>query len=367
MSRRSPLSPSAGTPRKALLRRALVLSLLGACVIAAPAEATGPKGPRYVLKVEEGVTTLPEYEHPDAVSATIESSHAEVVLKVIHGGLVVSERSATNGNGVWISPGPQVGDELALESPKGTAIARVVYDGLPAIDPTVCAGSTNFSGENTAGNVVEGRYEKHVLETPYHQSTRAVRVAYGEAQVKTLSGTTYGGNFLKPLEIGDDVIAVESLKTPLAGEGTYTYESETERPVGACPLPPPVVTLPALQGEILRLISSSIHGILRFGARDVVNINQPGTVVEDLYLKNGTLPAFAASSKHRRVPPALLLARGSAAATAAGNVTVILKLTSAGRRKLRSLHNANAVLITTLHSASGARINLARRAIKLHH
>ena len=42
--------------------------------------------------------------------------------------------------------------------PGGTIVGSVVYDGLPSIDPTVCAGSTNFSGQRSAGQTVEGSY-----------------------------------------------------------------------------------------------------------------------------------------------------------------------------------------------------------------
>jgi hypothetical protein len=266
-----------------------------------------------------------------------------------------------------------VGDEVVFESPSGTPIARFAYDGLPSIDPTVCAGSTNFSGQNSSGDVVEGFYVKNVVETPYHESARPVQKAFGEAQVKSLSGSTFGGNFLKPLEIGEDVGAIESLKTALAGEATYTYTSETERPVGGCPVPPPPYIPPpppVLQGSIFKLASTTILKLLRSGWRDEVTINQPGTVVQDLYLDAGTLPAYAASSKgkhhKKKAPPALLLARGTATATSAGTLSVLLKLTSNGRRKLKSMHSAKAVLVTTLRSSSGATLNLGRRSVTLH-
>lgn len=361
------------TARKANLAHGTVfaLSLLSALLLAAPAGASGPHGPRYTLQVDEGATTLPEYEHPDSAWASLEGSpHTEIFLSLIHAGLVVEVGHGHDESDSASVSGPQVGDELLLEAPKGTVIARVTYDGLPTIDPTVCAGSTNFSGENTSGYVVEGNYSLNVLETPYHQGTRPVRKAYGEAQVKTLSGTTFGGDFLQPLAIGEDVTAVESLKTPLAGEATYTYISETERPVGACPTPPPPDIPPAppvLDGSIIKKLSTTIHKFLRFGARDEVTINQPGTVIQDLYLKGGTLPAYASATHHHGKPePALLLARGSASSKAAGTVTVLLKPTAKGRRKLKSMRSANVVLITTLRSSSGAKISLARRSITLH-
>ncbi len=370
----SPRQPSrAGGARSAyrLLACAWAISMLGVLAVASPAAGASGKGPRYHLKIVEGATTLPEFEHPDDVSASIEDAKTEIVLQLIHGGLAIARDSGKNGEGAWISPGPEVGDEVILESPKGTVISTVVYDGLPTIDATVCAGSTNFSGENSTGEVVEGYYVKNVLETPYHQSTRPVQKAFGEAQVKTLSGTTFGGDFLKPLEIGEDVGAFESLKTSLAGEATYEYASETERPVAGCPAPPPPVVVapppvvPPFEGVIAKLFSSKIAGLLRFGATDKVTIDQPGTVTQDLYQVGGKLPAFASAHKHV-LPPATLLARGSASTKVAGTVTVHLRLTTKGRSRLKSAHSLKVVLITTLRSSSGAKITLGRRSISLH-
>lgn len=348
-----------------------MLALVGAGVAPVSALASA-HGPRYSLKIAEGETTLPEYEHPDWVSAGIENSKAEVVLEIIHGGLVAGQDSGKNGEGAWVSPGPQVGDEVVFESPRGTPIARFAYDGLPTLDPTVCTGSTNFSGENSSGDVVEGFYVKNVLETPYHQSTRPVQKAFGEAQVKSLSGTTFGGNFLRPLELGDDVGAVESLKTALAGEATYTYTSENERPVGACPVPPPpyIPPLPpVLQGSIVKLMHVTLHKLLKSGWLTEVDINQPGTVVQDLYLQDGKLPAFASSRKskrHRRiVPAAQLVARGTATAKSAGTVNVLIGVTAKGRRLLRHRSQVRLVLVTTLRSNTGAKLNLARRTVTL--
>jgi hypothetical protein len=349
----------------------LLLALVGAGIAPASASASA-HGPRYALKIAEGETTLPEYEHPDWISAGIENSKAEVVLEIIHGGLVTGQGSGRNGNGAWVSPGPQVGDEVVFESPSGTPIARFTYDGLPSLDPTVCAGSTNFSGQNSSGDVVEGFFVKNVLETPYHQSTKPVQKAFGEAQVKSLSGTTFGGDFLKPLELGEDVGAIESLKTALAGEATYTYTSENERPVGACPVPPPPYAPPpppVLQGSILKLVHVTIQKLLKSGWLTMVSINQPGTVTEGLYAEGGTLPAYASSvskgRKHHKLPPALLLAHGTGAATAAGTVDVLLRATSKGRSKLKHDRRVKAVLITTLHSAAGTTLTLSRRTVTL--
>ena len=152
----------------------------------------------------------------------------------------------------------------------------------------------------------------------------------------------------------------------------FTYSSENIRPVGACPLPPsppPPPPAPALQGSIFKLLRTTIGKLLKAGLHTQVTINQPGTVTQDLYLLGGTLPAFASSTKtkHRKKPPALLLARGSATAKVAGKVLLVLHVTRRGRNQLKHMKRVHAVLITTLHSASGAKLNLERKSVTLHH
>jgi hypothetical protein len=353
--------------RKNVSIRALSVALVAACAFASPAVATAGQGPQYLLKIVEGETTLPEYQQVTYTSGRVNTG-AQVAVTILRGGVPVYREISTGSAG--FPQVPQIGDTVTLESPVGTLIASTVYDGLPTIDPTVCAGSTSFSGRNSPGDIVEGSFVQEVATfNPYHEFAGTHVAAFGEAQVKTLTGTTFGGSFLAPLALGQTVGAIETLKTPLAGEATYTYTSENQRPVSACPVPPPVYNPPpppVLGGSIAKLLKTTIHAFLRFGARDQVTINLPGTVTQDLYLTGGRLPAFATATHHKKLQPALLLARGTVTAKAAGKVTVLLKLTVKGRHKLKSSHKLSAVLITTLRSSSGAKIDLQRHTITLH-
>ncbi len=94
----------------------------------------------------------------------------------------------------------------------------------------MCAGSTNFSGQRTAGYTVEGGYYTVVPHPSYFARRNG-----GLAQVQVLTGSSFGGGFLTPLVSGETVYAVESLTSPLAGGATFTYSSENDRPVGGCP------------------------------------------------------------------------------------------------------------------------------------
>jgi hypothetical protein len=331
-----------------------------------------PKVPEYFITVIEGETTHPEGSIL-STNGLVRIPHAkgvQVRLRIEHGGVTVAENTEEGKGyeeGVGFSQVPQVGDTVYLESPVGHIVASNVYDGLPSMDPTVCAGSTNFSGQRSENEEVEGSF----FTVDVHPSYTANRPG-GEAQIASLSGLSFAGNFLKPLALGETVLAREHLKTSLAGGGTYTYTSENDRPVGACPVPPappPPPPAPALQGSIFKLVGTTIKKLLKSGWTDQVTINQPGTVTQNLYQVGGAVPASASAHKkghgHKRKPPALLLARGSVSAVAAGTVSVTLHVTAKGRHVLGHSHRVRAVLVTTLKIGSGAKLNLQTRTVTL--
>ena len=351
-------------PRRFQLRAAIapvfaLAMLLAWAVLVAPAQAD--KAPEYSLSVVEGADTQPEdtIEH---VSAGV-NHDAEVSVSLTHNGLVVAQD--TGKGGAWLSQAPQVGDVLTYTSQGFTT--AVTYDGLPSLEATVCAGSTNFSGQRTLGYTVEGGYYTVVPHPRYFARRNG-----GLAQVQVLSGAGFGGAFLAPLLSGETVYAVESLTSPLPGGSTFTYSSENDRPVGGCPPPPPPPPPPtplALSGAFSKFTRISISKLLRHGWPTHVTINQPGTIVENLYEQHGFVPAFASSAKHTRIhkePRSPLLARGTATAGAAGTVTVTIHPTSLGRRLLKHRHSIQVVLVTTLTAKSGAKLALARHALTLH-
>jgi hypothetical protein len=357
---------------EAIVRRvgpAAGVALLATCALASPAAARSSGPPVYTLTISEGETTLPE-DSIESTSGSVSNNEGQVQVSIVRGGTVVAR--SRPGSNTWMSQVPLVGDTVNLELSSGAVVDSVLYDGLPSMAPTVCAGSTNFSGQNTLGETVKGEAASLFVQIEkYGSSVKEVNPQ--RAQVTILSGTAFGGSFLAPLEAGQTVTAIESLETPLASGSIFDYSSEDSRPVGACPPvvapPAPPPPPPALQGTLLKLPHVTLLSLLKSGLRDLVTINQPGTVTQDLYLEGGKLPAFAATRKrshHKKPPPALLLARGAVVASSAGTVTVSLKLTVKGRRKLKSAKSVKAVLITTLHTSSGASLSLARRVISLH-
>jgi hypothetical protein len=343
----------------------LAAALLVLCTIAPASAWANSHGTQYTLEVTEGENTIPQYESVAGTVAKVEPN-ASIAVSIVRNGTTVYKSEGYGWAGV--PQVPQPGETVVLESPVGHVVGSDVYDGLPTIDPSTCVGSTNFEGENTSGFTVEGSYITYTLLSARKHEVK--RSGFGEAQVKTLTGTSFGGSFLAPIAAGATVMVTESLKSALAGEATYTYISERVEPANAtCPAPPapppapPLVT--PLHGALAGLGHSKIKLLLKSGYRDHVSINQAGTVTQELFLRGGKLPATAAGH-HKKKPPALLLARGAAKAGAAGTVGVVLKLTAAGRRKLESAGSLNAILLTTLRTANGQIDTLAPKSLTLH-
>src|SRR5271165_3454931 len=140
-------------PLKTPLRAVLAGASLAALLAAAPAAAAAASAPHYSLSIVEGETTLPE-DNVQSLSASVRPE-AVMQLSIVRAGQVVAQ---STGREPSLSRVPEVGDLVTLDSPAGQPVASLVYDGLPSIDPTVCAGSTNFSGQRSAGQTVEGTY-----------------------------------------------------------------------------------------------------------------------------------------------------------------------------------------------------------------
>ena len=195
----------------------------------------------------------------------------------------------------------------------------------------------------------------------------------GRAQVTLLSGTTFGGSFLTPLALGQTVYASESLETPLEGGAVFTYESENDRPVGACP-PPATSTASATTtagpaGRDLQVREDHDPQVPEVGP-DGRGDDQPAGNGHSGSLPAGRQTAGVRQQQkgkhhHPRSPPAQLVARGSATAKSAGTVSVLIKVTAKGRRLLSHRGQVQLVLVTTLSSTSGAKLNLARRTVTL--
>lgn len=346
------------------LRRRIALPSAAAGILALAltpsALATPPAPPQYELYVSSGASTRGPINYTYAWAENV-PGNPTLALSIVRSGSVVA--SQVGAGYAELIQAPSVGDTVLLQDPVGTTVASIVYDGLPSIDPSVCVGAASISGQRTgAAAVTAGAY----LATgggPYGEGG-----GFLNAQISTLSGSSYAGSFARALTSADTVWANEALQSSAPGGGLVNYNSTVSRPVGACPVPPPppppppVAKVAALTGKILSLTGATLAKLLHSGWTIPVQVSQPGTVTMDLFLEGGRLPAKASKKKHA----AQLLARGQTVAKAPGKVTVHLRITPSGRRKLKHAKRAHVVLLTTFHGATGT-LNLGKRKLTLHH
>ena len=333
----------------------------------------GCAAPEYSLSIVEGETTQPE--HSVIATAGSVEPEASVAVSIVRGGIEVSRSSGNDG--AWMASIPAPGDVVSLESPTGLnghpggkIVGSFVYDGQPSIDPTVCTGSANFSGQRSTGQTIQGGYFLDMVG-PYGGFERGNP---RQAQITLLSRVDLRRQLPDSAGVRGDGVGKRVAGNAARRRSRLHLRKRKRAARGRLsrppPPPPPPPRPPALPGSILKLARTTIHKLLKSGWLDQVTINQPGTVIQDLYLQDGKLPAFAAGNrgKHhaRKVPPAQLVARGSTTATHPGTVNVLIRVTARGRRLLRHRSQARLVLVTTLRSTSGAKLNLARRTVSLH-
>jgi hypothetical protein len=336
-----------------------VLLALGLAVL--PAVAAGQNF--YGISVSEGSTASSAFSIAQTSGFAETNPSQAARVKITRAGALVAEASSTGGF-PFMTQVPQAGDVLTLESPLGAIVSAVTYDGLPTMDATVCAGSAKFSGQSSPGTTVTGRYDSESYGGPE-----------GFVSVPPSSASAFATAFPTALRSGETVFAEEERDSVLTGGASFSYYSANSRAVGACPapaaqpaaLPAPVAvlpfSLPVLKGTVLKLSVTTIAKLLKSGWVVRVSINQPGTVIQDLYMVSGKLPAFA-SRKHAQ-PPAVLVARGATTVKKAGTVKVLVRATAHGRRALKHAKSVKLVLITTLRSTTGRRIDLGRHSITL--
>ena len=251
----------------------------------------------------------------------------------------------------------------------GTWSGSVVYDGLPSIDPTVCVGSTNFSGQRSAGMEVEGG-RLHTGVSSQLRGASPWRTGAGHSSVRLgvrrqLSDTAGDrGNGLGVERVAD-----------AARQGSDLHLLQQDRAAGggvsgAAPPPPPPPPPPALQGSIFKLAGTTIQKLLKSGWIDQVTINQPGTVIQDLYLQGRRTAGIRVGAARRArttsaSPPALLVARGSASATARAPSACDASHRGGPRTALATAHRCGPCWSPRCGASSGAKLDLATRTVTL--
>jgi hypothetical protein len=352
-----------GTGFSSPLRRArlTIAVLLGAIIgiAAAPASAS--------VSTAIGVGVSPFGNSTGAYYIDDFSGPQMVAVTILRNGAVIA--SQTNVGFPYLGIAPAVGDTVQLEYPPGTPFETVVYDGKPTIDPSTCIGATTVSGQRSdAGQTI--------YATAYVPNPVSSVGSYQEAQITTLSGTSYAGIFPRPLASGDYIFVDES-EVYSRAYGSFVYDSSVEGPVGGCPKPAPPPPLPAAPGPVppkgsITIRKARLRAFLRKGLTITVTTDQAGKVAVNMFLTDGKLPAKASSlsdvdsaqSKRRKKRGATLIGRGTANATRAGKVKVVVRPTKKARR-LRHKRRITAAFLTTLSNTAGQATTLPKKRLSL--
>jgi hypothetical protein len=282
-------------------------------------------------------------------------------ISIVHNGAVVATQSSGGTGYVYMTSAPAVGDTVRIEQPPGTVVDSIVFN--LTIDPSTCVGRTTISGQRSDVGAHVSAYAFDPNQGGYGN--------YLQGQITSLSGSSYAGNFSRALTSSDHVGVVEGVSFN-RGYGPFSYDGSLERAVGACPPPPalPVkVTGPKPpKGSISVNAKRALRAFFKKGLTIVVSADQPGKVVENMFLAKGKLPGKASSvqaakrkSKQRK---ASLIGRGSAKVLKPGKVKVTVKPTRSAKR-LRRKRSLKVAFLTTLSNLAGQTTTLPPKRVKL--
>jgi hypothetical protein len=317
------------------LTLALGTVLLAPLMVAGPTSASVQQRLRIVVVNRAGSSHV----HVAAAPACTPLS-----LSVTHAGSQVAA-PGPSGSVVDLAAPVAAGDQIAVAC--GGKMVTFTYDGLPSIGPSACGGSQAIDGTVSPGSYLILALARPGIDVPY---TRA-------SQVATLSshGPSYRGTFARPILATDVLRADEALQGFV--NGIYVaYFAITERTAGVCSTssPPSGSVRLAHHRHLLREL---LHG----GLVTLVTDNQAGTVIENLYLDNGArLPAQAT-----RTPGPILIGRASVALGKPGRVTLKLRPTKAGKRRLKGKRSVKVVLIATARNGAGGSRTFAAQHLTL--
>jgi hypothetical protein len=286
------------------------------------------------------------------------------------------------GAAVGLAGPLQAGDVATLFTDGAPTTSRA-YDGAPTIGTDACTGAVRFTGAMTPG-------------ADLRVSTGASAGSAGTNSATVAStGGTYTATLSRALVSGDRVDAFE-----LVQSGDAQIQSSMEATVGACliALPPattttPTTTTPPTPPAVTAAqVLSALHRALGHAAKQLSSVDPRTIAARGLpkftfrFLEPGrttfrmTAPAaatirsaFDAKAKKKARKP-VTIASATVRRTAAGNASVRLKLTKAGRRLLKRVKRIRVTLTAAFapadHSKAQSavtRFTLKRKAAKKTH
>jgi hypothetical protein len=337
--------------RKVAAVAALTLTMVGI-------GASGAAASVYTY-ISVGVSPSGSYTTGAYYDTTVGYPQPQAAVSIVHNGAVAATQSGSGG--AYLTAAPAVGDTVRVEQPPGNPIESIVYN--LTVDPSTCVGATTISGQRSDPGAQVSAYAFVPSEGGYGTFT--------PARITTLSGMSYAGTFSRALT-SSDVVSVGETATFTRAYGFFEYDGSLEKAVGACPPPPPAKLVPAAgprppKGSISVNARRALRAFFRKGLTMIVSVDQPGKVVENLFLAKGKLPGKASSvgsAKSKRKRGATLIGRGSAKALKAGAVKVTVRPTRAAKR-LRRKRSLKVQFLTTLSNLAGQTTTLPPKRVTL--
>jgi hypothetical protein len=331
------------------------LTAAAAAVSAVPASADGFINTSTAID-ERGVTQ-------GFVQAVADSS-GTLRLEVIRGGAVVAAQDGTISVSLNVVPRPD--DVLKLTDTDTGAVYDTVVTGLPTLDASVCGTPTAFSGRR------DPDAEMDVGAMIYH-GTYDERNETLSGTIASQSGDLFSGTFPHALSAAWRVFLSETRTI----RPDFTVYSSFSRKVGACPpaavvretptAPAPVApaapVAPDRRPPSARLATptalfkpaAAYRALIAGTFTGTIVLDEPGTVEQKLYLDDGAKlpPATAAAKKKAKVKKPTVLGTGRAVARKAGAVKVTVRLSVAGKSRLRRSKTVKLALVTTVRDLAG--------------
>lgn len=229
--------------------------------------------------------------------------------------------------------------------------APLSLDPPTASKPTGSAHAVTVSANDSTGGAYAGRTVRWSISGTNAGSGSLTTDGNGRGTIAWPSSHTGSDVLVAYLDLDGD--GTRDGVEPQATAGAEFARVPQIPPIVPPPPPPPTIDTTKPNGTLPRRIDASGRELAREGKLVTkVVVNEPATVLQGLYLDDGSAPRALPARAGRR--KATLLGRGTATATRAGAVKVTLKINPKGRKAFKR-RKLRVVLLTSLVDPAGNR------------
>jgi len=291
-----------------------------------------------------------------AVSAALDDyMYGTIRLEVLRNGTIIASDSSSSGYAsADVMLFSLLSGDVATVRENGVLIGSVTYDGLPSIAANACVGSSSFTGVQS------------------NEATVSLASASSNSAVWTQLNP-FKVTLQHPLAAGDWVYVATQQTI-----GALHVEETTDADVGACPAPPPPPSVPPVRPPLPppapptdpQVLDALELAVDRTGGR--LRTQNPATLAKKKTLNLPFRFSEAGLAKLRLTAPGarthskpVVIGSGAAQVLAAGERTVPVKLTAAGRKLLARARTVKLTLKATFAPQRGGKSQSSTATITL--